>query len=122
MHTAKFAPISIALAAAIAASAMAAPASYARPSREYRYSEADQYYHQACRKERRDRRVAGGVLGAIAGGVIGSNVAGHGNRTTGTVVGATAGAVVGNNIGRASVRCDGNGAYWSRNETYGYND
>jgi len=118
----KHTPITIALAAAIAATTLAPVASYAQPRREYRYDEADQYYRQACHKDRRDRRVGGGLLGAIAGGVIGSQVAGRGSRTTGAVVGATAGAVVGSNIGGKSVRCDGNGAYWNRGETYGYNE
>jgi uncharacterized protein YcfJ len=116
----KFAPISIAVAAAMAVSAVAAP-TFAQPRREYRYDEANSYYRDACHQERSNRRVAGGVLGAIAGGVIGSNVSGRHNRGTGTVVGAVAGAAVGSNVGGHSVRCDGNGAYWSRNETYGDN-
>jgi len=118
----KHSTISVALVAALAAGALAPVSATAQPSREYRYEEAERYYRDACREERRDRRVAGGVLGAIAGGVIGNNVSGRRNRGAGTVVGAVAGAAVGSNIGAHSVRCDGNGAYWSRRDTYGDND
>ena len=40
------------------------------------------------------------VLGAVIGGVIGSQVAGKGNKTAGAGVGAIAGAVIGDNVGK----------------------
>ena len=86
----KHTPITIALAAAIAVGSLAPAVVSAQPRREYRYDEAERYYRDACREERRDRRVAGGVIGAIAGGVIGNNVSGRRERGAGTVVGAVA--------------------------------
>ncbi|MBX7247864.1 MAG: glycine zipper 2TM domain-containing protein [Caulobacteraceae bacterium] len=117
--------ITLALAAATCVGSLGL-ASYAtaRPqeynNRSYRYDEADRYYRDACRQEKRDRRRAGAVIGGIAGAVIGSNATD--NRTTGAVVGGATGAVVGSHIGGHTANCDRNGAYWSRNETYGYSD
>ncbi|WP_369026472.1 glycine zipper domain-containing protein [Qipengyuania sp. RANM35] len=43
--------------------------------------------------------VAGALIGAAAGGLIGNRVAGHGHRTTGTLIGAGIGALAGAAIG-----------------------
>lgn len=66
--------------------------------------------------------VTAGLIGAIAGGVLGSNVAGHGNKTGGTVLGALVGGGAGAAIGHASdkYKCDQQGAYWSYNDTVPY--
>jgi hypothetical protein len=66
--------------------------------------------------------VTAGVIGAIAGGVLGSNVAGRGDRTEGTVLGALVGGGVGAAVGHANDRykCDAQGAYWSYNDTVPY--
>ena len=112
----------LAVAAAVVVTAVAPLPTAQAQSRSYRYAEADAYYRDACREKRRDRRAAGTVLGGIAGAVIGSNVDDDGNRAEGTVIGAIAGAAVGNQIGARSTKCDRNGAYWSRGETYGYSD
>jgi len=114
-------PLTLTLAAAVAISVFT-PMTASAQVRSYRYDEADRYYRDACREERRDRRAAGTVLGGIAGAVIGSNVDDDGNRAEGTVIGAVAGAAIGNQIGAKSVKCDRTGAYWSRGETYGYHD
>jgi uncharacterized protein YcfJ len=108
------------VAAVTAAGALTAPIVANAQSRGYRYEDSDRYYRDACRDTRHDRRVAGGVLGAIAGGVIGSNVDHHGGNTDGTLLGAAAGAAIGSNIGAHTANCDNRGAYWSYNNTYGY--
>jgi uncharacterized protein YcfJ len=66
--------------------------------------------------------VTAGLIGALAGGVLGSNVAGHGNKTGGTVLGALVGGGAGAAIGHANdkYKCDQRGAYWSYNDTVPY--
>ena len=66
--------------------------------------------------------VTAGLIGAIAGGVLGSNIAGHGDKTGGTVLGALVGGGAGAAIGHASdkYKCDQRGAYWSYNDTVPY--
>jgi len=48
-----------------------------------------------------DRAAIGTVLGAVAGGAIGSQVADHENRAVAIAIGAVIGAVVGHEIGRS---------------------
>jgi uncharacterized protein YcfJ len=66
--------------------------------------------------------VTAGVIGAIAGGVLGSNVAGHGDRGTGTVLGALVGGGVGAAVGHAHdvQKCDARGAYYTYQDTVPY--
>lgn len=66
--------------------------------------------------------VTAGIIGAIAGGVLGSNVAGHGDRTGGAVLGGVVGAGLGAAVGHANdkYRCDQRGAYWSYGDTVPY--
>jgi hypothetical protein len=77
----------------------------------------DRYYGaQAERAEREDRRecrskkqgntVAGGLLGGIAGAVIGSNLAHGGGRTGGAVIGGVGGAAAGATIAHGATHCD----------------
>ena len=47
-----------------------------------------------------NKRTNGTIIGALAGGLLGHTVAGHGDRTAGTLVGATAGGVVGNQVSK----------------------
>lgn len=49
--------------------------------------------HAAC-----PQRTTGTVVGAVAGGLLGNAVAGHGARTEGTLLGAAAGGLVGNQV------------------------
>lgn len=63
------------------------------------------YTSDPCRAEQRHKAQGGAVLGGIAGAVIGSNVAGRGNRTGGTIVGGALGAAAGHQIGKNSVSC-----------------
>ncbi|MBX3482054.1 glycine zipper 2TM domain-containing protein [Phenylobacterium sp.] len=46
----------------------------------------------------------GTVIGALAGGVLGNQVAGHGARTEGTVIGAGVGAVAGHQIAKSNAK------------------
>lgn len=66
--------------------------------------------------------VTAGLLGALAGGVLGSNVAGRGDRTEGAVLGGLVGGGLGAAVGHANdkYKCDKQGAYWSYNDTVPY--
>ena len=44
------------------------------------------------------QRAAGTVVGAVAGGLLGNAIAGHGSHTEGTLLGAAAGGFVGNQV------------------------
>jgi hypothetical protein len=65
----------------------------------------------ACEQHKHDQRVAGTVLGAIGGAILGSQVSGHGARTEGSAIGAVGGAVVGNQLARSHTDCSGYGYY-----------
>jgi len=66
--------------------------------------------------------VTAGIIGALAGSVLGSNVAAHGRRTEGAVLGGVVGAGVGAAVGHANdkYKCDQRGAYWTYNDTVPY--
>ena len=70
--------------------------------------------------------VAGGVIGALAGAILGSQIASRGARTEGAVLGGVAGAVIGGSIGNAgggnSYKCDSRGPYFSRDDTVAYRE
>jgi len=66
--------------------------------RGYRHSRS---YRHDCR----DNGTGGAIIGAIAGGLLGNEVAGRGDRTTGTVVGAAVGAIAGHAIDKGNDRC-----------------
>lgn len=65
-----------------------------------------------------------GVIGALAGAVLGSNVAARNARTEGAVLGALVGGGVGAAVGRANDRykCDNRGPYFTYNETIPYRE
>ena len=116
-----------AMLAAVAASAVAAPA-FAQDYRDrdgQTYAD-DQRYRDPCQDSRSNGAAAGTVVGAVAGGVIGSNVAGRGNRTGGTIVGALAGGLIGNGIGRSAGSSDCSNGYDARYRddrgAYNYDD
>jgi len=71
-----------------------------------------------CRADENDARLAGGVLGAVVGGVVGSQVSGNGARTEGSAVGAVLGGLVGAGIGDESVNCDNRRRDAYRNDGY----
>ncbi|MDQ0465781.1 uncharacterized protein YcfJ [Caulobacter ginsengisoli] len=58
-----------------------------------------------CAAKKDTKGKQGLVTGAIIGGVLGSAVAGRGNKTEGALLGGTVGAVAGNSIGRHKVSC-----------------
>jgi hypothetical protein len=62
-------------------------------------------YRSGCSAEHHNSANTGTVLGAIGGGIIGSQMAGRGSRTLGTVLGAGGGAVVGHQIGAHAHPC-----------------
>ncbi len=68
-----------------------------------------------CREAQHNHRVAGTVVGAGLGALIGSAVAGPGSRGAGAVVGAVGGGVVGNVAGGSSVNCDTRTGYYDGN-------
>jgi hypothetical protein len=92
----------------------------AQPAPYQSYSTED----QVCQKSKQDRMVAGGVLGALAGLILGSNVAAHGVKSEGSALGAVAGAVAGGAIGRSTANCGPNanrygGQYNQYGQQYG---
>jgi hypothetical protein len=68
--------------------------------------------------------VTAGVIGALAGAVLGSNVAARNARTEGAVLGAVVGGALGAGVGRANDRykCDTRGPYFTRAETIPYRE
>jgi uncharacterized protein YcfJ len=75
----------------------------------------DQRYDRRYSQRQYDRRYrnhygqrcsgsTGTILGAIAGGLIGREVAGRGDRTVGTIIGGAAGALAGRSIDRSDCR------------------
>ena len=71
----------------------------------YRTGYAHSYAGRDCWSEHHASANTGTVLGAIGGGIIGSQLAGRGSRGVGTVLGAGGGAVIGHQIGANSHRC-----------------
>jgi hypothetical protein len=78
------------------------------------------YVSSPCERHEGASAATGGVIGALAGAAIGSNVAGHGDRTGGAVLGALAGGAIGASVGAASAHCDARGYYYSYAQTYPY--
>jgi hypothetical protein len=88
---------------------------------------------QVTCEERSNNRAAGTVGGAVVGALLGSAVAGHGDRGTGAVVGGIGGAVVGNQLSRGPRDCQHAYGYYDndnrwhdngadRTQAYGYYD
>lgn len=68
---------------------------------------------QTCEQRSSTNRAVGTIAGAGIGALLGSAVAGHGDRTAGAVIGGVGGAVVGNQIAKPRSNCD---------QAYGYYD
>jgi hypothetical protein len=68
--------------------------------------------------------VAGGIIGALAGAALGSNVAARNARTEGAVLGAVVGGGLGAAVGNANdkYKCDSRGPYFSYNDTIPYRE
>ncbi len=65
---------------------------YYRDKRRYRN---DRRRYRGC-----DRGTGGTIIGAIAGGLLGNEVAGRGSKTEGTIIGGAVGALAGRAIDR----------------------
>ncbi len=68
-------------------------------------------YDGYCYVKQSDAKRNGLIVGAVAGGLIGSQVSKH-ERGLGAVLGAIAGGAIGSNVGKSSVKCY-NGEYYS---------
>ncbi|MGN6422448.1 MAG: glycine zipper 2TM domain-containing protein [Asticcacaulis sp.] len=97
------------LAAAAAALSLGAP-----PAAHAQYS--TQAYDGYCYARKSDAQKNGAIIGAIVGGLAGSQISKN-ERGLGAVGGAVAGGVVGSQIGKSSVKCY-NGAYYAYNGRY----
>ena len=124
----------IALSTAIAVSALTAMPAAAEAQSRYGYDNRydNGYYNQGQRYDRRyDRRYnqryanqryqnqrygnyygqrcsngsTGTIIGAIAGGLLGREIAGRGDRTVGAIIGGAAGALAGREIDRSGRNC-----------------
>ena len=62
------------------------------------------FAQETC-EQRAQNRVAGTVIGGVAGALLGSAVSNHSEKTTGAVVGGIAGAVVGNQLAKGPADC-----------------
>ena len=93
-------------AALVLAAASIVPAAHAQ----------DQSYDGYCYAKKDSAKTTGTVVGAIAGGLLGSQISKN-ERGLGTVGGAVIGGVVGRSIGSASVKCM-NGEYYSYQSGY----
>lgn len=98
----------------------------AYPSSAYDYgydaSAYAPYRNHPCEQRRDSNQVAGGLIGALAGAALGSNVAAANARTEGAVLGGLVGAAIGANIGRETAQCDNDGYYFTYDQTRPYRD
>lgn len=90
-------------------------------------------FAQTSCEQQHTNRTASTVAGGAIGALLGSAIAGHGDKTTGAVIGGVGGAVIGNQVGKASADCaraygyyDTNGAWHAtaveRSAAQGYYD
>lgn len=73
-----------------------------------------------CDARSSERQVAGGVFGAVGGAVLGSAIAGRGDRNEGAVIGGLLGAVAGSAVARNSGRDCYDDRRGYRDTRYGY--
>ncbi len=73
--------------------------------REYR--RGDRYYRENNYRNnaRCDKGTGGTIIGAVAGGLLGNEVARRGNKTEGSIIGAAVGALAGRAIDKADSNC-----------------
>jgi hypothetical protein len=84
----------------------------------------DTAYVDPCRHTEKNDQVAGGLIGALAGAALGSNVAASGRHTEGAVLGGVVGGLAGASIGRSAGKshCDSVGYYYNYNDTVAYRE
>jgi hypothetical protein len=99
---------------------VAPPTGYAAPAAGY-YGAPTAYAAPAPVACNNNAAITAGLIGAIAGGVLGSNISHH-DKTTGTVLGALVGGGAGAAIGHAhdAQKCDEHGPYYSYSDTVPY--
>lgn len=72
----------------------------------YRERDRDQYrYNRRDRGYRCDKGTGGTIIGAVAGGLAGREIARRGNRTEGAIIGAAVGALAGRAIDKSDSNC-----------------
>jgi hypothetical protein len=101
IHLNKMREKSMRKALALAAAAASVVTSFSIPT----VASAQQWRDDPCRYERHEAARNGTIAGGLIGALVGSSIAGRGNRTTGAIVGGAAGAVAGHQIGAHSVSC-----------------
>jgi uncharacterized protein YcfJ len=73
--------------------------------REYRrgdrYYQNNRNYYQRCNNS----GTGGTIIGAVAGGLLGNEVARRGNKTEGSIIGAAVGALAGRAIDKSDSNC-----------------
>ncbi len=74
------------------------------------YDQQGGYYYNGCERDQNGRAIGGGLVGAVGGAVLGSNVASRKVRDEGAILGGVVGAIVGSQIGRSTAACDTNQA------------
>ena len=67
-----------------------------------------------CAERQHDQRVAGTVIGGVAGALLGNAVSSHGGKPGGTIIGAVAGAAIGNQVTKGSADCSHAYGYYDR--------
>ncbi|MDB5439642.1 MAG: hypothetical protein JWM33_2069 [Caulobacteraceae bacterium] len=92
------------------------PASYPYPGAPASSNNAN------CAQQRTNNTTTGGILGALVGAAIGSNLAARNTRTEGTVLGGVVGAAIGAGIGRSTASCDNQGYYYTYDQTSPYQE
>ena len=85
--------------------ALTVPSFAAAQSASGGYYDSRGYYYDPCRRDTTQRETTGGLIGALAGAAVGSNVAGHHVRTEGAVLGGLLGAGAGVAIGKGTAAC-----------------
>jgi len=80
------------------------------------------YADSPCERGGRGAQATGGVIGALAGAAIGSNIAARNARTEGAVLGALVGGALGAGIGRSTAHCDARGYYYRYDQTLPYRE
>jgi outer membrane lipoprotein SlyB len=76
-----------------------------RDYRDYRYDRREARRDYRNNYRRCDKGTGGTVIGAVAGGLLGNEVARRGNKTEGTIIGAAVGALAGRAIDKADSNC-----------------
>lgn len=72
----------------------------------YSNRDRDSYrYHRRDRGHRCDKGTGGTIIGAVAGGLAGNEIARRGSKTEGAIIGAAVGALAGRAIDKSDSNC-----------------